>query len=413
MVILPKKMKKFNGFLLLAAILCGGCVAEPKEINVPQLEQGVMKVEFLESFPFTKGDVAVEASAIEDVNLYIFDAEGVPVYSKFFPDGNIGAQEVTLLTKSSYSVYALANWGKEEKVLSLQQLLGLSYRAEDIGELCEGNGTAIMTGCMEDVTFPFESPLPVRMERIVGKITLKCRYNAIDKNVTLTVKSVALKNVPLESSLFGDNVAAEVADGITVDRWYPLQKLNSKGLSFYMFENLQGAVPGAVGNKDKALMLGEQRRQVCSYVEIVANIVSKKHRGDMVYRFFLGTSDEDCNVLRNNDHRITVSFKGTVSENENSVSVDNGALLDRVTDVRVTPSYIVFTQGLGKTFQCGLTVSPETAYDKRVTWYSSDKNIVKVDQNGLMTTVSPGYCEVYAKSVDNPQVQGLVMIDVR
>ena len=56
---------------------------------------------------------------------------------------------------------------------------------------------------------------------------------------------------------------------------------------------------------------------------------------------------------------------------------------------------------------------PETAYDKRVTWYSTNKNIVKVDQNGLMTTVSPGYCEVYAKSVDNPKVQGMVMIDVR
>lgn len=394
-------------------MLCGGCIAEPVEVNVPQLEQVGMRVEFLESFPFTKGDAAMETSAIENVNLYIFDSGGVPVYSKFFPDGNIGVQQVTLFTKSLYSVYALANWGKEEKVLSKQQLLELSYRTPDIGELCAGNGAAIMTGCVEDVTFPFESPLPVRMERIVGKITVKCRYSAIDKNVTFSVKSVTLKNVPLESSLFGDNVAAEVTDGITVDGWTSLQKLNSEGISFYMFENMQGEVPGAVGNKAKAQMLGDQRRKVCSYVEIVANLVSAKHRGDMVYRFFLGTSDGDCNVLRNNDHRVTVTFKGSVSENENSVSVDNGALVDRVTEVRVAPSYIVFSQGLGKTHQCGLTVLPETAYDKRVTWYSSNKNIVKVDQNGLMTTVSPGYCEVYAKSVDNPKVQGMVMIDVR
>ncbi len=406
-------MKGTNVFLFLAAMLCGGCVAEPVEVNVPQLEQVGMRVEFLESFPFTKGDAAMETSAIADVNLYIFDSGGVPVYSKFFPDGNIGVQQVTLFTKSLYSVYALANWGKEEKVLSKQQLLELSYRTPDIGELCAGNGAAIMTGCVEDVTFPFESPLPVRMERIVGKITVKCRYSDIDKNVTFSVKSVTLKNVPLESSLFGDNVAAEVADGITVDGWTSLQKLNSEGISFYMFENMQGEVPGAVGNKVKANMLGEQRRKVCSYVEIVANLVSAKHRGDMVYRFFLGTSDGDCNVLRNNDHRVTVTFKGSVSENENSVSVDNGALLDRVTEVRVEPYYIVFAPGLGKTHQCRLTVLPETAYDKRVTWYSSNKNIVKVDQNGLMTTVASGYCEVYAKSVENPRVEGMVMVDVR
>ena len=71
-------------------MLCGGCVAEPVEVNVPQLEQAGMRVEFMESFPFTKGDATMETSAIEDVNLYIFDSGGVPVYSKFFPDGNIG-----------------------------------------------------------------------------------------------------------------------------------------------------------------------------------------------------------------------------------------------------------------------------------------------------------------------------------
>lgn len=405
-------MKRIIGFALLLAVLLG-CVpvAEPTFGDVPQLEKVGMRVEFMEASPIAKSAVPLNASTIEDINLYIFNREGIPVYSKFFPDGNVGVQEISLFTRNVYSVYALANWGKEEKVLSLAQLKGLTYKASDIADICSGDEASVMTGSTQ-AEFPFVAPLQIHMERIVGKISVVCDFNGLDKEASIKITGVSIKNVPLECSLFGENVAGEVADGITYEG-EELSAISYKGVSFYMFENMQGEVPGAAGNKEKAELIGQERGKLCSYVEIKANIVTFRHKGDIVYRFFLGTADDNCNVIRNNDHIVTVYFKGNLSEAENSVSVDSRALLDRVVGVRASPSFIAFSPGLGKTFQCKATVNPATAYDQRITWTSSNTRVAKVDQNGLLTTVGVGQCRIYVQSLEQPSAIGEITVQVK
>ena len=410
--IAAKKMKRIVLYALLAAMLCG-CSSVPEDMGngAPRMESSGMRVEFLESFPFTKGTSPMEASLVDDLNLYIFDPEGILVYSEYFPDGNVGTQEISLYTKKVYSVYAIANWGKREEVGSLSQLLGLTYRVPDVKDVCISGGVPVMTGQTE-AEFPFDGPLQIEMGRMVGKVSVVCNSWGVNDDVSIKVTGVSLKNVPMESTLFGSNKAVEVTDGVTFEG-DDLASIMYDGVTFYMLENVQGEVPGAVGNKEKAEMLGAERRELCSYIEIDAEITTYRHRGNIVYRFFLGTEDDNCNVLRNNHHMFTVEFKGDVSEEENSVSVDNGALLDRVTGIHVSPSFIAFSPGLGKTYQCTATIYPETAFDKRIIWSSSLKRVAKVDQNGVITTVGPGTCYIFATSVENPSARGEVEIQVR
>ncbi|MBR5428722.1 MAG: Ig domain-containing protein [Clostridia bacterium] len=54
----------------------------------------------------------------------------------------------------------------------------------------------------------------------------------------------------------------------------------------------------------------------------------------------------------------------------------------------------------GETHQLSVTVSPRNATVQTVTWYSGDEHIAAVDENGVVTAVSPGSTVIYALSDD-------------
>ena len=132
----------------------------------------------------------------------------------------------------------------------------------------------------------------------------------------------------------------------------------------------------------------------------------------MVYRFYLGSSPDNCDVPRNALQNVEVRFVGNASEDENSVSVDNSALMDRVRQVSVVPSIIAFAPGVGRTHKCRAVIKPESAYDKSVRWVTTNPKVVKVDKEGVVVTVGSGRCEVFAISMDNPQIMGRLEVMV-
>ena len=97
---------------------------------------------------------------------------------------------------------------------------------------------------------------------------------------------------------------------------------------------------------------------------------------------------------------ILVLFRGSVSQDENSISVDNSALGNRVSYIKVSPSIIKFLSSKQSSKQCRLTVYPDDAIDKRVVWRTTDSTVATVDQNGLITTQGMGKCDIVATSVD-------------
>ena len=379
--------------------------------SMSQEETCPLKIRFVEGGPYTKAVIPINESLIEDMNVFIFSPDKSLLRSSYFPDGNISFEEFTLSTKLKYSIYAVANWGEALECTAVGELESLIYAADELSALENGKGARILSGKLEDVSLSFKEPLTMELRRLLGKVNVKCSFSGLTSGINVTVKKVSIKNVPKEVGIFKDNVAAEVGDGAVLSG-NKLSGMSYYGVDFYMFENLQGVVEGATGNKDKANLLGEQRRSVCTYIEMVCDYLSKTKRGEIVYRFYLGGAD-DCNVLRNTCQNVTVNFVGNASQKENSVSVDNGALVDRVTELRLYPSVISFAPGrLGKTYQCWVELLPSTAWNKTVTWSTTDKKVATVDQTGLITTVGIGECSIWAHCEDNPALDERCIVQV-
>lgn len=410
-IILQQKMKSVTSLLCAALFLFTACTDIPGTAIVQQGEPCPLRIKFVEGGAFTKGDTPIDESVIEDINIFIFTPDKHLVRRGYIAGSNISLEDMVFTTNVSYTIYAVANWGEEIECNTVEELESMMYEGDNLSELQNGKGARILCGRLEDVKLSIKEPLVMELGRLLGKVHVMCNFSRLSSGVSLTIKKVSLKNVPKWVALFKDNVAVEVADGGSLEGGM-LSEITYKGVDFYMFENLQGDVAGATGNKDKARLLGEARRGVCSYIEMECNLVSKTKRGAIMYRFYLGGAS-DCNVYRNACQNITVNFIGNVSEGENSVSVDNGALVDRVTELRVYPAIISFSSGvMGSTYQCWVEVFPETAFDKSVVWSSSNSKVASVDQTGLITTKSPGKCNIWVTSVENPSIDEKVVVQV-
>ena len=66
---------------------------------------------------------------------------------------------------------------------------------------------------------------------------------------------------------------------------------------------------------------------------------------------------------------------------------------------------------VGESVQLSSIIYPANASDVRVTWKSSDENVVTVSETGLMTGVNSGTATVTLQSVANPEIKAIV--DVR
>ncbi|MCR4845601.1 MAG: leucine-rich repeat protein [Eubacterium sp.] len=93
-------------------------------------------------------------------------------------------------------------------------------------------------------------------------------------------------------------------------------------------------------------------------------------------------------------------------------------------DVKVTAVYVpipvtrVFINNkvsglcVDEEYTSEITVYPERAKDKSVTWSSSDESVLTVDSNGMLKGVSPGSARITIASVSNPDVQAYFDVTV-
>lgn len=377
----------------------------------------------------TKAVVTLDESLVEDLNLYIINQKGDLMHHRYltsaeledagYGTSQIGSGEmisaalkdVVLYTNNKYMVYAILNWGEALVVSSQEQLHNLKYSLASIKEIEKGSGGVIITGKSDFIELYDGITLEIPVKRIVSKVTLVCDFSGLDSEVELEVKSVCLKNAPKDVVLFGENVAGSVINGEMRDSEQLLSGLSTTGISFYTLENIQGDVPGAASNKSKAQLLGS-KRNVATYIEVVCSIVTTEKRGNITYRFYLGTAHNNANIYRNTTQVINVAFKGEASVDENSVSVDNTSLVDRVTGMVLDPVFISFYGNSGDQYQCNAIITPSTAADKRVIWSSDADYIATVDNNGLITALKAGTIYITATSVDNPAISASCKVSV-
>lgn len=129
-----------------------------------------------------------------------------------------------------------------------------------------------------------------------------------------------------------------------------------------------------------------------------------------------------------NSSVATVSKEGKVAAVSsgtaviNIFSVDNPAAFKQVT-VNVKRDHIDVSSvevsenemsvKVGDSFTIPVTVSPEDATDKSLTWESSAPSIISVDETGKITAQAAGSATITVKSVDNPAAYAIITITAK
>lgn len=124
------------------------------------------------------------------------------------------------------------------------------------------------------------------------------------------------------------------------------------------------------------------------------------------YGFFFEIDTENATFERYNPPRYSTGAL-VITEQSKSGST---APTDQVTDVQVSCSAMTIHRGLTRDLDA--SVRPWFTTDRTVTWSSSDENIAVVDQNGLVTAVDAGTCEIRATSNLDPTKVGVCTVTV-
>ena len=72
--------------------------------------------------------------------------------------------------------------------------------------------------------------------------------------------------------------------------------------------------------------------------------------------------------------------------------------VEDVANVEITPLEAALKKG--DTLQMRADIVPAYADDLRVFWRSSDEAVAAVDENGLVTAIGPGVCDIVASSAN-------------
>lgn len=109
-------------------------------------------------------------------------------------------------------------------------------------------------------------------------------------------------------------------------------------------------------------------------------------------------------------YSVPTETKGTyyyycVANNAAGSATSNVATVEVTDPILVTGISLLApnTMNVGTNAQCTVTISPDNATNKNVTWESSHPSIIDVDQNGNLTAKSTGTATITVKSVDGGQ----------
>lgn len=133
------------------------------------------------------------------------------------------------------------------------------------------------------------------------------------------------------------------------------------------------------------------------------------------YQWYRNTTNSNVNSTIINDatsatYSVPTETKNTyyyycVATNAAGSATSNVATVN-VTDPILVTGISLFapnTMNVGTNAQCTVTIAPDNATNKNVTWESSDVSIIDVDQNGNLTAKSTGTATITVRSVDGGQ----------
>ena len=329
------------GLALIAAAV-SGCVKESDNESVKRTadNNAVVNVSFfLPKASWTKV-LGVSPAQVSNVNVYVCNAEGQVVKSQYL----IGSLSLSVPIQkgAAYNIYAIANAGKEMILKDTSEILNSTFNVSSASALADASGGVIMSGKAGPIVLSDGIFVPITLTRGIAKVILKGDKSSLNSGVTIGISSATLKNVPKSVKLFKAGKAASASEVMEGDMiaGSDLANFFSDGITFYMFENMQGTLlPSNTDQTQKVWPNGNAYSNICSYIQLNASYASSKHSGHLLYRFYLGKDmTTNFDVERNTQHTITVLFAGEGSVDENTWRVDTELLTDLVTSISLSPS---------------------------------------------------------------------------
>ena len=119
-------------------------------------------------------------------------------------------------------------------------------------------------------------------------------------------------------------------------------------------------------------------------------------------------------------HPLTATVQGVaggnavisaINEDNVVVGYSHVTIRQPVTRIQLSETK-VFINIDAKSIQLRAIVYPENALNKEVSWTSSNPQIARVNESGLVTLVKPGEVTIIARSVDNPEVMEICNITI-
>ena len=279
---------------------------------------------------------------VSDVNLLIYNAEGLLEERRFYSARQLAAADGTfrirtdLLTGVPYDIFVAANLGYALQPLSREAVESYRYHMAYPDEYSHGMP---MSGRLDGYVSDGAEEVRIPLVRTMARIDLYLDRTKLDSDVNFQVTSVVIGNGPSSVLLFGDSKAESAtqvfAGGFSLDG-RQVQALNidqspgiSGRVSLYLPENLQGDLLETGDEREKVFSEGRYDK-VCSYLEIRGTYHSGSwhtQAGEpLIYRFYLGDGPGNFDISRNTACRVTVHLEGT-GLGENGWRVDKSRLV--------------------------------------------------------------------------------------
>ncbi len=400
--------------MMVTALLLSSCIKDAtvsqQEILYGQQQDVKLSIGYALNSIDTRS--VVNETLVENVNIYIVNEPGDLVAYGYYTDAV--SVDVGILEKMKYTVYAIANAGKEIHATAAADIERLVYEIDDISQIANASGSVLMSGKSAPQLLEDGQKIIIDLKRCVAKVSIKADFSLLNEDVEIDIESVCLKNIPKSVKIFTDSKIEQASESINGELISePTKEELSLGLCFYQYENRQGMLlPDNLNQWEKVFPESSSYRYTCSYLELKGTYSSPRKRGNILYRFYLGTDMvSNFDVIRNTHHNVTVNFKGDGAVDENTWRVDNSEIVDLVTSITLDPVKHEF-KTLGAELQINATVLPLTANNKELEWGSSNETVAVVDTTGKVTSVGDGSCVITAKSTDGTNISATCEIVV-
>ena len=280
-------MKKLIYTVVCMMLFCCACSDSDIELNPATQAKQQLAMTF-RCGAMSPTRAATDDTRIDDINLYLFPANGDPARHLYIAP----VRPVVLeLPKGDYTLYAIANLGHDAGERT-QDFVRTLHVERDPAVLADA---PFPMSAQQSVTVRGDTQIAVSLIRAVAKVNFSYTV-AADFAKSFRVKFIQLRSVPRSATLFGSSRAESseaVADMPPIET-----SATTYAATYYLLENRQGEVAGIGYQQQK-----DQTRapEHATYIAIAGEADGTQ----VVYRIYLGANNTtDFNVGRNRVYNI-------------------------------------------------------------------------------------------------------------